>query len=72
MLDANGRVTVKEIAYRANISSGTADTILVKHLAVYKVSARWIPHMIYEQQNQQCLETAQKLLKTYGNCDTMC
>jgi len=40
------RLTLKEIAANAGISIGSVDTILHDDLKMWKVSARWVPRML--------------------------
>ena len=43
-------------------------TILKKRLDLRKVCARWVPHLLTEEQKTQRLKSARKLLKTYKGC----
>ena len=43
-------------------------TILKKCLDQRKVCARWVPHLLSEEQKTQCLKCARELLKTYKGC----
>ena len=40
------RLTVKQIAANAGISAGSVDTILNDDLKMGKVSSRWVPRML--------------------------
>ena len=44
-------------------------TILKKHLDLRKVCARWVPHLLTEEQETQHLKSARELLKTYKGCN---
>ena len=41
-----------------------------KHLDLRKVCARWVPHLLTEEQKTQCLKCARELLKTYKGCNS--
>ena len=45
-------------------------TILKKCLDLRKVFARWVPHLLTEEQKKQSLRCARKLLKTYKGCNS--
>ena len=45
-------------------------TILKKHLDLRKVCARWVPHLLTEEQKTQRLKCARELLKTYKGCNS--
>ena len=44
--------------------------ILKKRLNLRKVCARWVPHLLTEEQKTQCLKCARELLKTYKGCNS--
>ena len=43
--------------------------ILKKRLDLRKVCARWVPHLLTEEQKSQRLKCARELLKTYKGCN---
>ena len=45
-------------------------TILKKRLDLRKVCARWVPHLLTEEQKTQRLKCAWELLKAYKGCNT--
>ena len=63
-------MSVKDIASCTGISEGSVQTILKKHLDLRKVWARWVPHLLTEEQKTQCLKCARELLKTYKGCNS--
>ena len=65
----DARLSVKDIASCTGISEGSVQTILKKCLDLRKVWARWVPHLLTEEQKTQCLKCAQELLKTYKGCN---
>ena len=59
------RDCLSDIASCTGISEGNVQTILKKRLDLRKVCARWIPHLLNEEQKTQRLKCARELLKTY-------
>ena len=45
-------------------------TILKKRLDLRKVCARWVPHLLTEEQKTQPLKCARELLKAYKSCNS--
>ena len=66
----NTRLSVKDIASCTGISEGSVQTILKKRLDLRKVCARWVPHLLTEEQKTQRLKCARELLKTYKGCNS--
>ena len=66
----DARLSVKDIASCTGISEGSVQTILKKRLDLRKVCARWVPHLLTEEQNTQRLKCARELLKTYKGCNS--
>ena len=62
-------MSVKDIASYTGISEGSVQTILKKRLDLRKICARWVPHLLTEEQKTQCLKCARELLKTYKGCN---
>ena len=56
------RITINEIAGEVGISTGSAHTTLTEDLAMRRVSAKFVPKLLVEQQKQLRLEIAQDLL----------
>ena len=70
VVDQDARLSVKDIASCTGISEGSVQTILKKRLDLRKVYARWVPHLLTEEQKTQCLKCARELLKTYKGCNS--
>ena len=70
VVEQDARLSVKDIASCTGISEGSVQTILKKHLDLRKVCARWVPHLLTEEQKTQRLKCARKLLKTYKGCNS--
>ena len=50
MVEQHVRLSVKDIASCTGISEGSVQTILKKRLDLRKVCARWVPHLLTEEQ----------------------
>ena len=59
VIEQDALLSVKDIASCTGISEGNVQTILKKCLDVRKVCARWVPHLLTEEQKTQCLKCAQ-------------
>ena len=70
MVEQAARLPVKDIASVTGISEGSVQTILKKRLNLRKVCARWVPHLLTEEQKTQSLKCARELLKTYKVCNS--
>ena len=63
-------VSVKDIASCTGISEGSMQTILKKRLYLRKVCAKWVPHLLTEEQKTQRLKCAREFLNTYKGCNS--
>ena len=70
VVEQDVRKSVKDIASCTGISEGSVQTILKKCLDLRKVCARWVPHLLTEEQKTQRLKCARELLKTYEGCNS--
>ena len=65
VVEQDARLSVKDIASCTGISEGSVQTILKKRLDLRKVCARWVLHLLTEEQKTQRLKCARELLKTF-------
>ena len=63
------RFTVRDIARKVGISLSTVHLILKKQLKILKKFARWVPHLLTDEQNSQRVKMAKKLLQMFQTCD---
>ena len=63
VVEQDARLSVKDIASCTGISEGNVQTILKKRLDLRKVCARWVPHLLTEEQKTQCPKCARELCK---------
>lgn len=59
------RITVNEISYELGISVGSVHEILTKKLKMEKKTARWVPHILSEEQKINRLVTCRNHLRRY-------
>ena len=72
IIEGDVRFTVRDIARKIGISLSTVHLILKKHLKVRKNFARWVPHLLTDEQNRQRVKVAKKkLLQMFQTCDKM-
>ena len=69
IIEGDTRFTVRDIARKVGISLSTVHRILKKHLKVRKIFARWVPHLLTDEQNRQRAKVTKKLLQVFQTCD---
>ena len=69
IIEGDARFTVRDIARKVGISLSTVHLILKKHLKVRKISARWVPHLLTDEQKRQRVKVAKKLLRMFPKYD---
>ena len=69
IIEGDARFTVRDIARKVGISLSTVHLILKKHLKVRKISARWVPHLLTDEQKRQRVNVAKKLLQMFPKYD---
>ena len=69
IIEGDVRFTIRDIARKVGISLSMVHLILNKHLKVRKIFARWVPHLLTDEQNRQRVKVAKKLLQTFQTCD---
>ena len=69
IIEGDARFTVRDIARKVGISLSTVHLILKKHLKVRKISARWVPHLLTDEQKRQRIKVAKKLLQMFPKYD---
>ena len=67
----DARLPVIDRANCTGISEGSVQTIMKKRLDLRKVCARWVPHLLTEEQKTQRLKYAREFLKTFKGCNCL-
>ena len=62
IIEGDARFTVHDIARKVGNSLSTVHLNLKKHFKVRKISARWVPHLLNDEQKRQWVKVAKKLL----------
>jgi histone-lysine N-methyltransferase SETMAR len=69
IIEGDARLTVRDIVRKVSISLSTVHFILKKHLKVRKISARWVPHLLTDEQKSQRVKVAKKQLQMFPKYD---
>jgi hypothetical protein len=73
IIERDARFKVRDIAQKVGISLSNVHFILKKHLKVRMISARWVPHLLTDEQKRQrpksCFKCFQNMTK---NKQTVC
>ena len=69
IIEGDARFTIRDIARKVVISLSTVHLILKKHLKVRKIFARWVPHLLTDEQKRQRVKVAKKMLQIFLTCD---
>ena len=65
IIEGDARFTVRDIARKVGISLSTVHLILKKRLKVRKIFARWVPHLLTDEQNRHRVKVAKKTLQMF-------
>ena len=69
MVTEDARYTVLDIAKSLRMSSGTVHQIRTKELNLQKISARWVSHLLTDEQKEKRVKLSKNLLKKFKKCD---
>ena len=67
LVEEDARVTVSQIQFEVGISSGSVVTILHEKLHLSKISARWVPHHLTQEQKEARVEWCRTMLRRFDN-----
>ena len=65
IIEGDARFTVRDISRKVGISLLTFQLILKKHLKVQKIFARWVPHLLTDQQTDNGLKLPKSCFKCF-------
>lgn len=65
IIDSDRRMTCEDIAAEVDISVHSVHTILRQRLGMRKISARWVPHNLSEEQKHNRVQISKQLLQRY-------
>jgi len=61
VIRGNRRLTVREVADEVSISKGSCNQIFTEKLQMRRVSAKFIPHLLTDDQKENHVEISQEL-----------
>ena len=67
IIEGDDRFTVRDVARKVGISLSTVHLILKKHLKVRKISARWVPYLLTDEEKRQRLKWPKSCFKCFQN-----
>ena len=67
MVDQDRRVTVDGLSQSLDISIGSTHSLLVDHLKMRRVCARWVPRLLTEEQQAVRVQVCQEMLSRFGS-----
>ena len=65
IIEGDARFSIRDIARKVGISLSMVHLILKKHLKVRKIFARWVPHLLTDEQNRQRDKVAKNMLQMF-------
>ncbi len=67
LVNKDPHISIDYIADILDVSHGSVDTILKQHLGLRKISSRWVPHQLTQQQRQQRIDICVENLTKFEN-----
>ena len=68
-IEEDARYTVQEIEELSGIHSSSVLKILHERLGLCKICARWVPHLLTDEQKQSRVRLASQVIEKYDKCD---
>ena len=65
LINKDRRFTVRNLSSELNISKNTVCRILKHDLQMKKVSARWVPKLLSDDQKAQCVSCSEEFMDRY-------
>ena len=69
LIEEDARYTVQEIEELSGIHLSSVLKILRERLGVRKICARWVPHLLTDEQKQSRVSLASQVIEKYNNFD---
>ena len=69
LIEEDARYTVQEIEELSGIHSSSVLKILREQLGLRKICARWVPHLLTDEQKQSRVRLASQVIEKYDKCD---
>ena len=72
LIEEDARYTVQEIEELCGIRSSSVLKILGEQLGLWKICARWVPHLLTDEQKQSRVRLSSQVTEKYDTCDPRC
>ena len=69
LIEEDARYTVQEIEELSGIYSSSVLRILRERLGLREICARWVPHLLTDEQKQSRIRLASQVIEKYDKCD---
>ena len=69
LIEEDAHYTVQEIEELSGIHSSSVLKILREGLGLRKICARWVPHLLFDEQKQSRVRRASQVIEKYDKCD---
>ena len=69
LIEEDARYTVRETEEKSGIHSSSVLKILRERLGLRKICARWVPHLLTDEQKQSQVRLASQVIEKYDKCD---
>ena len=69
LIEEDARYTVQEIEELSGIHSSSVLKILPERLGLRKICARWVPHLLTDEQKRSRVRFASHVREKYDKCD---
>ena len=69
LIEEDARYTLQEIEELSGIHSSSVLKILRERLGLRKICARWMPHLLTDEQKQSRVRLASQVIEKYDKCD---
>ena len=69
LIEEDACYTVQEIEELSGIHSSSVLKILRERLGLRKICARWVPHLLTDEQKQSRVRLASQVIEKYDKCD---
>ena len=70
LIEQDARYTVQEIEELSGIHSSSVLKILCERLGLRKICARWVPHLLTDEQKQSRVRPVSQVIEKYDKCDS--
>ena len=69
LIEEEARYTVQEIEELSGIPLSSVLKILRERLGLHKICARWVPHLLTDEQKQSRVRLTSQVIEKYDKCD---